>query len=169
MDIGTVKKTSIESNQDSAKKFIMLEVEESEGEDLQDVQLVSLSGIKSRPEPGERVYILNFGGGLKIGIAVEDNIETDKDEGERDFYSTLAGVRKAALTLKKDGTAVINDGSDFAALASKVDDFIAKIDAVIRTDWIPVANDGGAALQTAYLAKFVTAPGSVKSNTVKLP
>jgi phage gp45-like len=121
MDIGTIKKTTIEENQDSSKKFIMLEVEESEGDDLQDVQLVSLSGIKSRPEPGERVYILDFGGGLKIGICVEDNIEMDKEEGERDLYATDGGSRKAALTLLKNGNAVINDGDDYAVRFSELE------------------------------------------------
>lgn len=121
MDIGTIKSTSLEENQGSAKKFIMLEVEESEGDDLQDVQLVSMSGQKSRPEPGERVYILNFGGGLKIGICVEDNIETNIAEGERDYYATDGGERKAALTLKKNGHAVINDGEDWAVRYSELE------------------------------------------------
>lgn len=168
MEIGTVKSTSIDNNQDSKKKFIILEVEVSESDDIQDVQLVSLSGIKSRPETGERVFILDFGGGLKIGVAVEDNIETDKEEGERDLYSTENGERKASITLKKNGDVIFNDGSDYAALASKVDDFISRLDTVIRTSWIVAQQDGGGALKTAYTTEFVQPPNSVGSGSVKL-
>ena len=70
------------------------------------------------------------------------------------------------------GTAVRISGSggaggDFAALSSKVDDFIAKMDNMFRT-WTPVVNDGGGALKTKFTAAFPTAPDTVASETLEL-
>jgi hypothetical protein len=57
--------------------------------------------------------------------------------------------------------------SDFVAMAAKVDAFISTFDTVMRNVWVPVANDGGTALQTAYLAAFGTAPVSTASTNLK--
>lgn len=57
--------------------------------------------------------------------------------------------------------------TDFVALAAKVDDFISRIDAVIRTAWVVVPNDGGAALKTAYTTEFDEPPESVAAEHVK--
>lgn len=177
MDIGTVKKTSIETNQDSDGKIIMLEVEESEGEDLQDVQLISLSGIKSRPESGERTVILDFGGGLKISIGIEDGIETSIEEGERDFYSTSGGIRKASIYLKKDGTLILNDGTDYAVkyneLKSKIDDLKQQLNSFITTKYNlhnhPTAPTGPVSPPSIVGVEVTTDFASIKSEKVKLP
>lgn len=50
---------------------------------------------------------------------------------------------------------------NLVALAKKVDDIISALDTVFRTSWTPVAQDGGAALKTAYAAAFTQAPDSV--------
>jgi hypothetical protein len=52
---------------------------------------------------------------------------------------------------------IVNDSSDSAALASKVDDFIQRFDALMQA-WVPVPNDGGAKLKADYLVEFVTPP-----------
>jgi hypothetical protein len=59
------------------------------------------------------------------------------------------------------------NASDFVALAAKVDDFIQKIDTVIRTAWVPAPQDGGAALKTAYVAALPLAPTTVASTNLK--
>lgn len=68
---------------------------------------------------------------------------------------------------KADGQVWLAEGADFVALAGKVDDFIATIDGVFRSDWTPVAQDGGAALKAAYSAAFSTAPPSVAATKTK--
>ena len=52
--------------------------------------------------------------------------------------------------------------TDYAALASKVDQYIAAMDGVLR-GWAPVAMDGGAALKAAFVAAFGVSPRSVSS------
>lgn len=48
--------------------------------------------------------------------------------------------------------------TDFVAMAAKVFAAWFTLDTVIRTAWIPVPQDGGAAFKTAYLAAFPTPP-----------
>jgi hypothetical protein len=73
---------------------------------------------------------------------------------------------------KADGTMVLAEGTDpaaldAAALAKKVDAYIAGLDMVLR-NWVVAPTDGGAALQLAYKAAFATAPGSTASDNVKI-
>lgn len=56
---------------------------------------------------------------------------------------------------------------DFVALAAKVDDFISRLDHVIRTAWVVAPTDGGAALKAAYASEFSTAPDSVAATKLK--
>jgi len=74
---------------------------------------------------------------------------------------------------KADGTIVFAEGTDpalmdAAALAKKVDAYIASMDALFRTSWTPVANDGGAALKAKFAVAFPTPPGSTASEHVKI-
>jgi hypothetical protein len=55
----------------------------------------------------------------------------------------------------------------FVSLAQKIDLIISKLDTVFRTAWTPVAQDGGAALKTAYLTAFTTPPSSTASTNLK--
>ena len=57
--------------------------------------------------------------------------------------------------------------SDFVALASKVDTYVTLLDTVLKTSWVPVAGDGGAALKAAYAAATTTAypPGGVPTSS----
>lgn len=70
---------------------------------------------------------------------------------------------------RADGSVAFAEGAatDFVALAAKVDAIIAKLDGVFRTDWVPVAQDGGAALKTAYAAAFGAPPSSVAATKTK--
>ena len=73
---------------------------------------------------------------------------------------------------KADGTMVLAEGTDpaaldAAALAKKVDAYIADLDTVLRT-WLVAPNDGGKALQEAYKAAFMEAPESTASEHVKI-
>jgi hypothetical protein len=55
----------------------------------------------------------------------------------------------------------------FVAMSTLVDFIFTTIDTIFRTGWTPVANDGGAALKTAWLAAFITPPSTVASTNLK--
>lgn len=66
------------------------------------------------------------------------------------------------------GNVVVHGSGDAASLASIVDDYFSKIDAVFRTSWAVAPQDGGAALKAAYLGSFVNPPGTTASAKLKV-
>lgn len=79
-----------------------------------------------------------------------------------DAFDAVARVIKAPLL--KLGSA---SASDFVALSSKVDDFISKLDAVMKAGWAVVPGDGGAALKVAYALAFAVPPSSTAATKVQ--
>jgi hypothetical protein len=56
--------------------------------------------------------------------------------------------------------------ASLVALAELVDSIFSTIDTIFRTGWTPAPNDGGAALKTAWLAAFGSAPSSTAATRV---
>jgi hypothetical protein len=79
--------------------------------------------------------------------------------------NTIEIVTTGNVTIQSK--AIINSEADAAALASKVDNFFTQVDNVMRTVWVPVPNDGGAALKTAWTSG-VTAPTTTASANLKV-
>lgn len=76
-----------------------------------------------------------------------------------------AQVRAKGQTIEIT-TAGASAASDFVAMSAKVDAIFTLIDSTIK-GWTPLANDGGAALKTAWLAAFPSPPASTKSTNLK--
>jgi len=57
---------------------------------------------------------------------------------------------------------------DYVALATKVDLLWTTLDTVLRTAWVVVPTDGGAALKVAYAAAFPVPPTSVAASNLKV-
>lgn len=86
-------------------------------------------------------------------------------EGGLHFLGTYA------VYLDAEGKVHLGGGTAaaaFAARADKVDAFIATMDQLLRTDWIVVPTDGGAALKAAFAAAFPTPPTTVAASNVKV-
>ncbi len=94
--------------------------------------------------------------------AIVDDISNDLAMGKE--QGAQVRVKTSTVEATSGGSP---SAADFVAMAQKVDDFISKLDAVFRTDWTVVAQDGGAALKAAYLAKFFLPPGSTASTNLK--
>jgi len=101
----------------------------------------------------------------------DDGIRVGKVDGST--YVEISGdkvsVTTPDITTEVSDIVKVADGSDFVALAKKVDDtFDAFLDAI--TNAIPVAQDGGAALQQSIIASLnISLPliGSVASTKLK--
>lgn len=119
------------------------------------------------PIPGDRV--LYHYAGKEVVVSAIFSEDNSAAPGEWLVFSrNPAGEVQAVLHLKADGTVNAGTGADFVALAAKVDALWATLDKLFRTDWTPVANDGGAALQMAWLTvAFPTPPSSVASTNLK--
>lgn len=140
------------------------------------------SGDDSPPLPGDTaagVDGVESGTRQITGFHDNENSPVADPGAKRLTARNAAGVQVAEIWIKGDGSITIKGigpgsgdinlagAADFVALAAKVDAFISAFDNVMRTAWIPVPLDGGAALKVAYAAAFLTPPQSVAAEKVK--
>lgn len=108
--IGRVTGREIVANRDGTKQSLMLQVEITDPEDIQTVELISQDGEDTNPVDNSRVVIIPIGQAYKIAIAVDDGIEPDSTQvpGEKKIYSSDGGVIKAFIQWLKTGAMIIS-------------------------------------------------------------
>lgn len=98
---------------------------------------------------------------------IQDDISGDAVFGAEGGVQVRS--KGASIDITSPGNTVADD---FVAMANKIDTIVSAIDSVIRTTWIVVAMDGGAALKAAWLAADFGAgpalpPGTTASSNLK--
>lgn len=124
MQTGKVTGYEISKNKGSTTNKLVLQLEISDPEDIQSIQLLSSSGEISNPPNGSKIVFVPIGtNGYKLGLAVDDNIEPESLEpGEKILYSSKDGEVKAKIKLTNDSKVILNDGEDFAVRYSKLEE-----------------------------------------------
>lgn len=107
----------------------------------------------------DRISLRTRTGSTKISVLDNESVEVKNENAT----VTIAVNGEITCDCPKF---IVNSEADSAALASKVDSLFTQMDTVIRTTWVPVAQDGGAALKTAWTA--TTAPTTVASDSLKV-
>jgi len=127
-------------------------------------------GARAAVVPGDvSMHTLQGAIALPCGPAPRSALLTGVDASDVVLGTTSGTILQR---WKANGTIVLAEGTDpaaldAAALAKKVDAYIAAMDNMLRT-WVPVANDGGTALKTLFEAAFADPPGSTASQHVKI-
>lgn len=138
--IGTVTGHRIGKNLDGDKDVVLLQVEITDEDDIQTVELFNQSGEDYIPPIGSDVIVAEIAPNWKIGIATKDDITPTMLEGERKLYSQDAGSIKAFINLLKTGVIELNGNGDFAvrfdALDTAIQTFITALNAafVLKQD-----------------------------------
>lgn len=114
------------------------------------------------PIAGDMVTAINSGAEYHIVAVFIRDSETAAGE-HLIFARDSMGNIKASVHLKADGVAYVGSGTDFVAMAAKVDQLWMKLWGVFN-GWAPVYE---AALKTAFLAAFPSAPQTVGSTNLK--
>lgn len=120
IDYGKITKTEIGTDKDTDKQKYICTVEFSDGEDLRTVQIMNMSGFNSKPLPDQKITVVDLGGGFEIGIATDDEIDADLEDGESEIYSNDPS-RSSTVKTKPDGQVVINRGEDWAVRYSELE------------------------------------------------
>lgn len=193
IDIGTVRGASVTTNRDGEDPVRLLQVELTNGDDLQEVEQIRTSGDDAAPRPGSRVIVLSLGAAYRVGIISDDGSDPVVDPGSREIYAYDGnGNRTAKIYLQGGGGVTIETGTsavdvspggvvtvtadklvlnseiDAAGKASAIDLLWTTLDTVFRS-WVPPPTpDSGAALKAAYMAAFPAPPSSVASAKLKL-
>lgn len=101
-------------NRDSQIETLQLQVEISDPEDIQTVQLFTQAGEDTNPPDGSTVMVEEVGEAWKTGVAVNDGIAPTVEPGEKKLYSSADGEIKAYILFVKDGVLELNGNDDFA-------------------------------------------------------
>jgi phage baseplate assembly protein gpV len=129
---------------------------------LQGTSSIALVGHPSEANPPAA------GGGDKHVLHSDAGGDSDTyTQGTRTLAVRKLVAKAGAIALEADAIELGSSPSDFAALASRVDNYIASMDQLFRT-WTPVSQDGGAALKASFVSTFETAPPSVAATHVKV-
>jgi hypothetical protein len=169
--IGKVISSAVDVNRDSDGNVRLLTVEITEGDDLQEIELFRHAGVDYNPPAGSIVVIQALSDAFKVGVAVDDGIEPEADEGEYEIYSSEGGSKKARVKCDADGNVVHNAGSrlvarkDDAIVIDETTDvkFIAWISAVT----VAITKLGGTV--PTLLPLQITGKINEGSSTVKVP
>jgi len=134
----------------------------------QEVTANVMAGAGSEYHPLAGDTVLFHWVGQEVVVAAVIGADASANAGEALIFGRNAsGVVVSSVHCKADGTVVTGFGADFVAMAAKVDLLWATLWGTFNT-WAPVAQDGGAALKTAFLAAFPPpGPSSVASTNLK--
>jgi len=118
--IGRITGRAVGKNRDGDKNVLILQVELTDPDDVQSVELFRQSGEDYNPPNDSRVIVIDLGSSWRVGVAVDDGIEPSMNEGERKIYSIDAGAIKAFMNLLSSGVIEINGNADNAVRFSKL-------------------------------------------------
>lgn len=143
------------------------QVEHFAGRSIPDVEVMQPQGLHFHVPADADGLLVCPAGESSNAVAILPSGATPGGEGVKPGEGGLHYLGAFKVFLNEDGNVVLGGQvpNDAAALASRVDDFIAGVYEVLSS-WTFVAQDGGAALQTAFNLKFPEAPASVASEKV---
>jgi phage gp45-like len=117
MILGRVTNREISTNRGSDRPVLLLQVELTNERDVQDVELFTEAGAESSPQNDDMVLVLSLADAYRIAIGVDDGIEPEIDEGEKEIYSyeKHGGPKLARVKCNKDGEVIHNEGERLVA------------------------------------------------------
>jgi len=164
---GIIKGRETKPNRDGGRDVLLLQVELTDKDDVQTVELMQGAGDQYNPENGSKVLVISNGAAYKIAIAVDDMTAIALDVGERAIRSVLNGEVKSSVLCKIDGNVVLNEGTDFAvqftALKSIVDGLVSALNSHVHTSASPGSPS------SAPTVPFVVDMIPAKIDKVRLP
>jgi phage gp45-like len=134
---GTVKGYEIGKNREGSQNVLLLQVEISGPDDIQQVEYMSGIGDNSIPVEGSIVTIIQAGRGWKIAVAYNDGKDFDSNisAGEKKLYAVENGVIKSFINILKDGNIELNGNANFAVsyndLETAINNLVSSINSAI--------------------------------------
>ena len=144
------------------------------GEHQDGVERLQSYGLTSNPPSGSEAVVAYLGGNRDHGVVIVCDNGAFRVTGLASGEVSIWSQYEQQILLKADGSVEITapagvsvgTGSDSVAMAAKVDALWNAFYTMFSA-WTPVAQDGGAALKTAFTAAFSSPPASVASTNLK--
>ena len=177
--IGKVTGREVRTNRDGSEDVILLQVEVSDSDDIQTVELHRGAGVDLNPPDGSIVSLVQAGNAWQIAATVNDNVTPDGlDEGDYQIYASASGSKTSKVHCENAGDVVINDGTDWAvqytALKDAFDILVGDFNTLVFL-YNAHVHPVGVPNTTAPVALFTPPTGSAadmsgsKITTIKVP
>lgn len=160
--VGKVRGREIRKNRNGSGDVLLLQVEVSDADDIQTVELVTHAGDESSPEDGATVLLLQIGPAWVVAVGADDLIAPDIAPGERRVYSQDSGARKATIYWRTDGQLELNGTGDYAVRFNALETAFNQLKADFD-------NHGGHFVAEAIPAPSTADISGAKVDTVELP
>lgn len=143
MNLGIITGRRIGKNRDSDVDRLLLQVQMHD-EDVRTVELVSLSGEDVNPADGCRAVVVTVNG-VKLCVAITDDLTPEVDPGEREIYSTdnPATTKKARIKLGADEVVTINQGTKSAVTWEELNNVLQILVTAINGAFAAKLDGGG--------------------------
>ncbi len=148
MMIGRVTGYEIGTNKEGEEENVLLQVEMTEEDDIQTVELYGSGGRDYNPPTNATVIVIPIADALQIAVAVNDGITPESEPGDAEIYSVdkYGGSKQAKVKCFKDGRVKLNNGGKGAA---RKEDEIQSTPVEDPTFWTFLASVGAALSLTA--------------------
>ena len=165
---GIIKAVSDDSD------FQLVKVSVLSDETIEGVERIQPYGLTSVPPSNSEAVLVFINNNREHGVVIacdsSENRPRDNEDGDVVVYSKHGQQIKLGsdtnTVATQEGTFNVGTGSDFVALASKVDTLWTTFWNMFNA-WIPSSPDGGAALKAQFQASFPTTPTTVASLNLK--
>lgn len=157
--IGKVTGREIIKNRDGQNDRLMLQVEITDSDDIQTVELRNQYGEDNNPVNGSQVLIIDIGSAFKMAIAAEDGIIPSMSPGEKKIYSVSGATIAAFIDFLASGILNVNGSADFAVRFNTLNTALQTMLTSLNADIVSAGGTGSTTLDIS----------GAKVDTVKLP
>jgi hypothetical protein len=159
MAIGKVTGYKIGPNKDGSRNVILLQVQITDPDDVQTVQMLDHPGEEFNPPNDSEVLVNQIEEGWKVAIAIDDLIAPTIEPGEKKIYASDGnGNIIASIYLDKNGKVIVesngnidvvsNSGSGTIKLNSDADNAVAY--SKLKTAFDQLKSDFNTFVTTVY-------------------
>ena len=177
--VGKITGRTIGKNRDGDSDVILLQVEVSDADDIQTVELHRGAGVDLNPPDDSIVVLVRAGNAWQIAATVNDNVTPDDlDQGVYEIYASDSGAKTAKVNLDPGGDVTLNDGTQsavsFPELKAQFDTLVTDFNNLVTIFNAHVhpgvtAGPGSTAVSaTPGTSSTATIDGS-ESDTIKVP
>lgn len=166
MILGKVTGREVAETRDSEGRVLLLQVELTNSRDIQDVEHLNAAGEDASPHDGDFVLVFSLADAFKMSVGVDDGIEPEVDEGEKEAYSydRHGGSKLARTKWDKTGNVIHNEGARLVARKEDATISNATVDPAFWTFIAAVGAALGITAPTGFTGKV-----NDGSDTVKVP
>lgn len=158
--IGEVIQSAVHPDPDGDGNILYLQVQISDTDDIQDIELVRHAGVDYKPVEDSQAVIVEIHPAFRVAVAVDDGIEPEANEGDYEIYGNSGSAKTSRVKCVNDGQVELNGTGDWAV---RYDELKTAFDE-LKSDFNALA-----ANFNTHQHKYVSASGPADTTDALIP